>query len=344
MFLYSVAVSGICFSLVHAVSGTAITSGASGFIVKDGGAEASLATSPTHKGLGLWSATLSSTEMTANMVGLLFTGPGAVPIGFTIKTVPQGYAYTASEVWSSATRSLTAPVTGIVSDKTGFSLANGSITSSTFAGSAINSAAISPDVIFNAEFTTDSITASAFSAGAVNKLADGVWDEVIADHLSTGSTGAKLNSGTSGSSGITAADVWGYANRTLTSISSPTTGEIASAVWGSTTRTLTSSSAPTTGEIATAVWNAGTRTLTDITGFSLSESERTAIASVVLGSAIEGSYTMTQILEICSAVLAGRVGIVGNVVTFRDINNTADRVVVTSGGSNGTRLGVAINV
>lgn len=112
----------------------------------------------------------------------------------------------------------------------------------------------------------------------------------------------------------TAADiataVWSAATRSLTTAfpSVPTAADIASAVWSAVTRTLTSSLAPTAGEITTAVWSAVTRTITggtvdtltnaptvpsaaaiatavwavaDKTGYSLTSTERQAIATAV---------------------------------------------------------------
>ncbi len=83
-------------------------------------------------------------------------------------------------------------------------------------------------------------------------VADAVWDEAITDHQTTGSTGAALEG--ADATGITAADVWAYETRTLTSF-----GTLVADVWGYATRTLSDWS------LAGAyVWAYATRTLTDM--------------------------------------------------------------------------------
>lgn len=49
-----------------------------------------------------------------------------------------------------------------------------------------------------------------------NVIADAVWDELLADHQTAGSMGKAQNDAASGSGGTTPADVWNYADRTLT--------------------------------------------------------------------------------------------------------------------------------
>jgi hypothetical protein len=78
---------------------------------------------------------------------------------------------------------------------TAASIADGAIDAATFAAGAINAAAIAPDAI----------GASELAADALAEIADQVWDEVLAGHLTAGTTGAALNG--AGSAG----DPWGTA-------------------------------------------------------------------------------------------------------------------------------------
>lgn len=88
-------------------------------------------------------------------------------------------------------------------------LAAGAIKTTTFAGGAIDAAAIAADAIGATELADNAITAaklasncigagqiaagaigtSELNATAVAAIADGVWDETLADHLGSGSTG-----------------------------------------------------------------------------------------------------------------------------------------------------------
>lgn len=60
-------------------------------------------------------------------------------------------------------------------------------------------------------------------------------------------------------------------------------------------------------------------------------------------SAIEGSYSAGEILKIMAAVLAGKVSISGSDFTFRDIEDSANRVVATT-TEDGERTSVTHNV
>ena len=81
-------------------------------------------------------------------------------------------------------------------------------------------------------------------------VADAVWDEAITDHQTTGSTGAALEG--ADATGITAADVWAYETRTLTSF-----GTLVADVWEYSTRTITN-----WGSLIAYIWSYTTRTLT----------------------------------------------------------------------------------
>jgi hypothetical protein len=108
----------------------------------------------------------------------------------------------------------------------------------------------------------------------VGAIADAVWDETLADHLTAGSTGAGLNAASS------AGDPWATAlpgaygagsagnilgNRLDTAVSG-----VAAAVWAVGSRTLTSFGT-LVSDVATAVWGAATRVLTAGTNIVLAK-------------------------------------------------------------------------
>jgi hypothetical protein len=55
-------------------------------------------------------------------------------------------------------------------------------------------------------------------------------------------------------------------------------------------------------------------------------------------SICEGSYTHSEILKILAAVAAGKTDITGSTVTFRDVNDVADRVTASMTGSERTTV------
>ena len=85
-------------------------------------------------------------------------------------------------VMEGTTYDLTADIHGAVSGSVG-SIAAGGIVAASFAAGAIDATAIAADAIGSSEL----------AATAVAKIADQVWDEAIVGHLTSGTTGAKLN-------------------------------------------------------------------------------------------------------------------------------------------------------
>lgn len=82
-------VTGYTFLMLAAADAAAITSGTvNAFITKDGGTQASLAGTPVHEGNGQWSVNLTTAEMDAVVVALVFTHTSAVPVFKTIETSP----------------------------------------------------------------------------------------------------------------------------------------------------------------------------------------------------------------------------------------------------------------
>jgi hypothetical protein len=99
--------------------------------------------------------------------------------GSSGKTLDDASTLTAADVWNNATRTITGGTITTNSDKTGYSL-----------------------------LTTPPTAA---------QIADAVWDEVIAQHLTNGTTGEALDDASvGGGGGSTAEAIWSYESRTLT--------------------------------------------------------------------------------------------------------------------------------
>jgi len=81
----------------------------------------------------------------------------------------------------------------------------------------------------------------------------------------------------------------------------------------------------------------GTMTAT-ISALSGSITPDSVAAAVWNNVNIEGTYTGAEILRLLAAVAAGKTTIVSNVATFRDVNDTKDRVVATMTGSQRTTV------
>lgn len=54
------------------------------------------------------------------------------------------------------------------------------------------------------------------------------------------------------------------------------------------------------------------------------------IAAAVMASAVESGLTLTDAMRLISAALAGKVTVDGPTVTFRDVNDTKDRITATT--------------
>lgn len=94
---------------------------------------------------------------------------------------------------------------------------------------------------------------------------------------------------------------------------------------------------PSAFDIAQAVWksNAASLNTTGTMGELLNVAGSAGNPWI---STIEGTYTAGDILKLMIAVLAGKTSINDNVVTFRDINDTEDRIVATMDGSERTTV------
>jgi hypothetical protein len=94
-FIKGQAIVGFPFEMIDRTTGAGITTGTvNGYITKDGGTQEALSMSPTHEGNGQWSVNISAAEMTADILGLLFTHVNGVSQHFTIKTIVEATAPT----------------------------------------------------------------------------------------------------------------------------------------------------------------------------------------------------------------------------------------------------------
>lgn len=73
--------------LVSAVDGTAITSGATLSLAKDGAASGAAGATLTHRTGGLWEAALTQADTNANAIGYVWGGSNVIPQGGCIITV-----------------------------------------------------------------------------------------------------------------------------------------------------------------------------------------------------------------------------------------------------------------
>lgn len=87
MFKKATAVVGFPFTLIDRSTAAPITTGVvTGVVTKDGGVQTTIAATPVHEGSGQWTVNISASEMDADLVGLMFTHPSAIPASFTIRT------------------------------------------------------------------------------------------------------------------------------------------------------------------------------------------------------------------------------------------------------------------
>ena len=85
----TVPLTGFTFSMLSRTTGAAITSGTvNGFITKDGASQAALGGTPVHEGNGQWSVDVTTSEMDAEVVALVFTHSSGIPTYVTIETNP----------------------------------------------------------------------------------------------------------------------------------------------------------------------------------------------------------------------------------------------------------------
>ncbi len=132
----------------------------------------------------------------------------------------------------------------------------------------------------------------------------------------------------------TTADITGigYMEGTVTiSITTTASGDLLANIAGTTTISITTSGAVTATGYISGTCNIGADPSAD------------DIAQAVAGLKIEGDYTMRDLLRIMSAVLAGKTNITGSTATFRNLQDTKDRVEATMTGSERTTINYDIS-
>lgn len=139
--------------------------------------------------------------------------------------------------------------------------------------------------------------------------------------------------------GTLVSDIWSHSTRTLTSFGTLAT-DVANAVWSATTRTLTSfgtlvsdiwsyssrtltSFGSLVSDVANAVWSAGTRTLTSFGSLA------SDVAQAVWSYTIEASQSALAWMRLMGAVLFNKRTYSSGNVTYRDYNDTKNRIVGT---------------
>lgn len=181
---------------------------------------------------------------------------------------------------------------------------------------------------------TDNLPASPAATGDIpsaSAIADGVWDEAIAGHLSAGTAGLALNS--AGGAG----DPWSTA--LPGAYGSGTAGKILGDNLNQTVSSRASQTSvddlPTNSELATA-----------LEGIELTPTERTAIANGLLDLAagVETGLTLRQALRLLVASNAGKLSGAGNsTITIRNFGDDKNRITATV-DANGNRSAVVYDL
>lgn len=121
-------------------------------------------------------------------------------------------SHTAADVWLSGTRTLSAFSFAVDISAAAVALIWDKATSALTTVGSIGKLLVDN---INATISSRLATAGYTVPPTVGAIADQVWDEALAGHLTAGSTGEALNNASDASS-LTAADVWSYDPRTLT--------------------------------------------------------------------------------------------------------------------------------
>ena len=163
---------------------------------------------------------------------------------------------------------------------------------------------------------------AAGSTGA-QALTDAVWNEGIAGHLAGGSTGLALNSAGSAGDPWATALPGAYGAGTAGKIIGDKLFSVAS---GGITSASISADAFTASKFASDVGNEFGTSLLD------------------LANGVESGFTLRAILRIVSSVLIGKAsGFDINTPTFRDLNDTKNRVISTTNATGRTSVTLDTN-
>lgn len=178
----------------------------------------------------------------------------------------------------------------------------------------------------DAAVTTRLATAGYTTPPTAAAIADAVWDETLADHLTGGSTGAGLNA--AGSAG----DPWSTA--LPGAYSSGTAGNILG-------NRLDAAVSGRSSHSAADVWAVGTRTITGGTVSTVSDKTGYSLASTGLDAVVvEGSTTIIASARGWNSALLGKASGLGTTTAvYRDLADSKNRISATV-DSDGNRTAV----
>jgi hypothetical protein len=220
-----------------------------------------------------------------------------------------------------------------VSDKTGFSL------------SSSQSFNLTGNITGNLSGSVGSVTGGV--TVTTNNDKTGYTASTISDKTGYSLSTAGVSAIQSGLSTLTAADVWSYATRTLSSFGT-LVSDITTAVWGATTRTLSAFGFTVAATVA------------DKTGYSLSSAGVTSVQSGlsktaditalnnisvadILAGETESGLTLKHAMQIITALALKATGGGTSSISFRNYGDTKNRLTMTV-DEDGNRTAVTISL
>lgn len=215
----------------------------------------------------------------------------------------------------------------------------------TFTGNLTGSVASVTGAVGSVTGAVGSVTGAVGSVtGLTNAtIADAVWDETMADHLTPGSTGAALNAATAPSAAAVADAVWDEA----------IVGHLGAGSTGAALNAAGAAGDPWSTPIPGA-YGAGTAGLLVGTNLNTTVSSRASQTSVnalptettIWEYILEGTLSAAAVMRINLAALAGKLsgaaGVSPFTLRFRDRADTVDRIVATT-DVDGNRTNVTVD-
>jgi len=188
-------------AMIAKADGSAITSGTvNGYRSIDGGAQAAVTGTISHKGNGQWQLALSQADTNGDDIGYLFTHTSGIPVSITIVTDTKKVG-TLQDLSSAGAQAAAAAALTAYDPPTKAELDAGLAALNDLDATAVQAAAAAALTAY------DPPTKAELDAGLAGlndpdaaAIADAVWDEAISGHLTAGSTGEALdNAGAAGS-------------------------------------------------------------------------------------------------------------------------------------------------
>lgn len=323
--------SGVTWAVRRCIDGTFAAGG--GTVTEDGTT-------------GWYKYAMAQADTNGNNIGFNFTGTGAVPQTVNIVTTDAN-PYDAVRLGLTALPNAAAEAAGgLYTRGAGAGQinqnANGQIDSRTVAMAAdvVTAAAVANGAIDAATFAAGAIDAAALAADAVAEIADGVWDEAVAGHVTAGTFGGDV---------LMIGDYTAPDNATISSIQTDTNdiqARLPAALVGG--RMDASVGAVQAGAITAAGFAVGAIDAAAIATGALDADALAAdaaneIRDAVFAQVIEGGTTFLQSTRLHNAVLLGKAsGLEGTTAIYRDIGDTRDRVTATV-DANGNRTAVTLD-